>query len=73
MFLGNSCDSESSKKIQKLEIGDKFTYQSDEMVDIAREDSNVIVYRLWTLTRYHYYSITRKDSIIYRMHSDINK
>lgn len=71
LFMADSCDSASTQEIKGYMIGDKFTHQSD--VDIARADKDVIVYRLYTLRRYHYYSTTRKDSIIYRIHSNVNK
>ena len=73
VFLGNSCDTKIAREIQKLQIGDKFTYQEYSDVDMARADKDVVVYRLWTPSRYHYYSTTRKDSIIYRIHSNINR
>ena len=72
MFLGNACDSETTAAMKQLKIGDKFTYQDASGVDVARTDKDVIVYRLWTMTRYYYFSTTRKDSIIYRIHSNVN-
>jgi len=73
MFIANTCDSGTSKEIQNLKIGDKFTYQEYINVDIARADKDVVIYRLWTHMRYHYYSTTRKDSVIYSIHSNVNR
>lgn len=73
IFMANTCDSKEAQDMQKLNIGDKFTYQNDSCVDIARVDKDVIVYRVFTISRYYYFSTTRKDSIIYQIHSNVNK
>lgn len=69
-----SCLTDEDKVIRAYNIGDKFMYQEYRHVSIARADNDVVVYRLytgWTSPQYHYFSVTKKDSIIYSIRSKI--
>ena len=69
-----SCLTAEDNTIRSLNIGDKFIYQEYDHVSIARADKDIVVYRLynaWNSPQYHYFSTTRKDSIIYDIRSKV--